>query len=175
MIFWKFFTIVALFFVAALVQFTFLPHMVMMGALPNLVFILFFITIFFEKPPSQVMGIVAAVVAGFLLDVFSPSYFGIQIISLLLIYFTTKTVMYFLKDQQEEYLLAYFIPIFIFSLIGYIAFSYLISNFPHLEFAITKIFYIQLEYNVAIAFIGFYIFRYAASDHHKNRQLRLFK
>lgn len=175
MIFWKFFTIGALFFVAALAQSAFLPHMSVMGALPNLVFILFFAFIFFEKLPSRVMGIAAAIGAGFLLDVFSPSYFGIQIASLLLVYGAIKTIIYFLRDRQEEYLLVYFIPVFTISFTGYQGLVYVILNFPHLQLAIPAIFYIQLAYNISLALIGFYLFKYATSDHYKNRQLNLFR
>ena len=69
-----------LFFVLSLIQSSFLPFFSIVGQIPNLVFILFYVILFFDNRGESFFW---AILVGFLLDVFMPSYFGISIISLL--------------------------------------------------------------------------------------------
>src|SRR3989344_5017254 len=91
--------IVLFFYILSLLQISFLPHFSILGITPNLVFILFFILIFFGKPDEYHQGIFFAFIAGFILDAFSPFYFGLSILSLLAIYFFMKLAIYFLKER----------------------------------------------------------------------------
>ena len=47
--------------------------------------------------------------AGFIIGLFAPFYFGTAVASLLLVFIFLKTIFYFLKERKNEYLLLYFI------------------------------------------------------------------
>lgn len=153
-----------------------------MGAVPNLVFILFFILIFFSclpvnnKKPNQYLQEVfyTTILAGFLLDVFSPSadglFFGLSIIFLLIIYFSTKIIIYFLKEMEDKYLILYFLSIFLFCFFIYNISLNLIFN----SFDFNKNILIDNIYNLTLAYFGFYIYRKFYNLKLANGQLKLF-
>ncbi len=177
----KFLILILLFFILALIQNSFLPHFNIMGNSPNLIFILFFILIFFEKDNRYYEGILFSIIAGFILDVLSGSYFGDAIISLLLVYILIKIVIYFLKERQDKNLLFYFIPIFLISLASYEVLYNLSTDFYNLKFNILSAhnwqnILIGFGYNLMVAFFVFFVYKKINNLFllNKNRQLKLF-
>ena len=112
-------------FVAALLQISFLPYFNVMGYFPNMIFIIFFTLIFFEAKKEYDLGFVVSLAAGFFLDIILPSYFGISIISLLIVYSFKKIAMHFLKENPDEFSVFYFIPLFLICFISYNSLLYL--------------------------------------------------
>lgn len=173
----KYITIALLFFTVALLQFSFLPYFNILGNVPNLVFVLFFIFIFFgclggrEKPDHYYEGFFLAMLAGFFLDIFSTPidrlFLGASIIGLLMVYFFIRIVLYFLKEIQDKYFIFYFLSTFLFAFLMYSLFLY--------YFGFNKITVITIGYNVALAFVGFYGYRTFDHFDKKDRQLTLFK
>ena len=173
MTFWKFFIFAFLFFVLALIQNSFLPYFSVIGVVPNLVFALFFILVFFEPANRYSEGLLYTIIAGFLLDLLSFSYFGINIGALLLTYIAIKVILHFLKERQKGYLLAYFIFIFLGSFIVYTVAIFLCTDFPHIAFLFRwNTMVLQLAYNVITALIGFFIYKIFNGT--GDRQLSLF-
>jgi len=187
----KFLIIALLFFVAALMQVSFLPHFNIMGVVPNLVFILFFILIFFGEPADSDQGkqneyydiFFLVIVAGFFSDIFLHSYFGLSIIALSVVYYFKKLAVYFMGEVKDKYFIFYFIPIFLacFTLNDIILylFSIFLSFFPRSEtpfagqFNFGLVILISLIYNLIFACVGFYIHKKISDFVNKNRQLKL--
>ncbi len=174
--FLKYPIIVLLFLILAILQVSFLVHFSIIGITPNLVFILFFILIFFSclQGNEYHQGIFYAIIAGIILDVLSSFSFGYSAVSLLLIYLLIKIVIYFLKEIHNEYILFYFIPIFLISFIFYNILMYIFFNFPYLRFNFTKGILIELVYNLIFVLFVFFIYKYINNKSQKDRQLKLF-
>jgi len=145
--------LIAVFYILTLFQSSFLVHFNISGVVPNLVLILVCLLSFFEKP-NQHLGIFGAIIGGFFLDIFSNSFIGISIIVLIIISFFIKKSLHFLKETSERYPIIYFLPLFIFSLIFYDLALVLVS-----QFNLSLGFLIEIIYNSAFAFLGFYIFK----------------
>ncbi len=171
----KFPLIVLLFLCIGLLQASFLPYFNVVGVVPNLVFVMFFILVFFQKENAYYEGIFLVVTAGFFLDVFSPFYFGATIMAFLVAYLAIKAMIYFLKERQRAYLLTYFVVIFLISLICYDASWYVLTNVGQLRFVVGATLAIQLCYNVIFAYIGFYIWTSLSGRVNHDRQLTLFR
>ena len=167
----KYIIIALIFFVLALFQTSFLPYFNIAGTVPNLVFILFFILTFFDESGNYYEGFFLSIIAGFLLDVFSPSYFGISIVSLLIIYFTTKSINYFLKEREEKYIIIYFLLIFLLCFFVYHLFLYMFLDSIIFNENMT----IEFLYNLGFALIGFYPCQTFFMAYKNKRQLKLFK
>lgn len=168
------FTIV-LFFLFVILQTSFLTYFDIIGAVPNIVFILFFILVFFEDKNQYDFGFWTAVVAGFFLDVFLPSYFGISIISLLIVYFLVKISIQFLKEWASKFPIFYFIPIFLGCFFVHNAFLQLSSwlfGFPFHNISGIKVL-IAGTYNLVIASGGFYIYKKLVRKNNDENQLKL--
>lgn len=165
--------ITILLFVFAAVKNSFLPHVPLFGVTPDLVFVLFFVSIFFESSSQSYEGIFITLVAGFLLDVFSSSYFGVSMVALLLVYGAVKIVMHFLKEGHQDFLVAYFIPIFLVSLICYSVLlsvaGYFLGASP---ITYQRGIFLQLAINLIMALIGFFIYEKCMGKN--ERQLTLF-
>jgi rod shape-determining protein MreD len=151
----KYFLITLLFFIFALLQISFLPYVSMADAMPNMIFVLFFILIFFSRKEP---GVFTTVMAGFFLDLLLPSYFGISIIALLMIYFFQAAADHFFRKDQHEHLVYYFIAMFSASFILYHALLYVCSVIFNFEFYVGQNVIMGLVYNLVFAIIGFYIY-----------------
>lgn len=160
-----------LFLIFALIQAVFLPFFGIMGQIPNLVFILFYLIVFFDEKKE---GFFWAIFAGFLLDVFIPSYFGISIASLLIIYLIQKASRYFLKDIKGKYFILNFVALFSVNFIIYNIFIYIASMIFAFEFTIGLSFIISLMYNIVFLLPGFYIYKLLARPDYLENQLKLF-
>lgn len=188
--------IIFVFFTLVLMQNSFLPYFSVEGVIPNVVFILFFILIFFEKRNEyyeehriplfivklwQSEGLFTSVIAGFFLDLLSPSYllggrqfFGMSIISLLIIYFLTKTVVYFLIEKQDKYFIFYFLSVFLFSFFIYTVLLSFFSNYFYFKLYFNKAIFVSFLYNLIFTYCSFYIYKKFIEKDNFNNQLKLF-
>ena len=160
---------IILFYLFAVLQNSFFVHFNLFGAVPNLVFIFFFLITFFDKSKKYYRAIFYAVVAGLFLDLFSYSYFGVSVIILLLVGFFLKKVQSSLQEKKDnKFPFIYFLPLFIFSFAGYdLLFNLFVGNF-------SKIIIAEIVYNLFAACIAFYIYRIFFAKNNGNRQLKLF-
>jgi len=150
--------IILLFFVLAIFQASFLPHFSIFGIAPDLVFIAFFTLIFFEKPHHYYEGVFFTITAGSILDLFSTSRFGAAIGTLFLLYFITKTMVYFLKESRHQFPIFYFFPIFLISFILYVMIQRGLTGFYDGRFFLNQQMLIALVYNTIIALLVFYLY-----------------
>lgn len=155
--------IIALFYFLALLQNSFFVYFGMSGYIPNLVFSLFFLLVFFARDPMNYWIIFLSITAGFFLDIYSYTYLGPSIILLLVIGFLLKKMQSFLISRENNYPFVYFIPLFIVSLLIYDLFLGLCLHFlDPIEIAVTfsateALF--SLIYNALTASVLFYIYK----------------
>ena len=133
-------------------QTSFLPHFSVMGSTLNSIFILYFIVVFFEEPQKYIQGIFSAAAAGFFLDIFSSSYFGASVASLLIVGLALKYTLSLLKKTKDRYPIVYFAPLFILSFVVYNFLSAIAVYF-------NWVFLVEIIYNLAVALLGFYIYK----------------
>ncbi len=160
---------------SAILQSSFFPSLSILGNIPNLVFILFFIIIFFEGKNDYDLGFWSAIIAGFFLDNLILSYFGVAIVSLLVIYFLEKLTMHFIKEQQSKTLIVFFASLF---LISYIVFNFTVYVFSVLidfqfNFSFDSSTIYLLFYSLVIACFGFYIYKFFIKKYKDEKQLKL--
>jgi len=165
----KILSIIALSYFFVLLQNSFFVHFNLIGAVPNLVFILFFLIIFFlgDKPSGSGLAsgwniIILAMITGFFLDIFSYTYIGPSIVILMAIGFLLKKIKILLSDREGTPSLTYYLPLFIVSLLAYdllinIYLYFLDINKIIMIFDIKIIIYII--YNCIFATIAFFIYR----------------
>src|SRR6476646_8824611 len=89
---------IAVLYVCAVAQASFLPHFAIIGQVPNLVFILFFVVIFFEDRAA--FFVTAA--AGILLDIFFFPYVGMATATLFGIWALQKVNSHFFKKSYHH-------------------------------------------------------------------------
>ena len=182
---WLKYPIIIIFFlIAALLKAGFLPYIAIMGTVPNLIFILFFVVVFFEQyrilpQYSQELflsgGILMAIIAGLLLDMSSPFWFGSSIIALLVLYFLIKTGMRYLDQRDDRYLLFYFVSVFLGSFVAYVFLSWAFAGFADTGMSFNSRIIVKVAYNLAAAIILCYAYKYASNGQASgNRQLKLF-
>lgn len=159
----KYPSLVLIILITTLLQYSFLPHFSIMGIVPNILFILFFLFLFFGENTSHFDVILTTFTIGFFMDIFSPHYFGAKTLFLLILLFLLKTIMHFVQERQEKYFLIYFITLF---LVAFTLYSAI------LEFTTLKSLLIALVYNTSLVTISFFIYHFF---HNQNsRQLKLF-
>src|SRR5438067_1831116 len=93
----------AVFFCLWLLQVSFFPYFTIMGTVPNLIFIFYFLIISFENRNEFALGLFATGVAGFFLDIVSPFTLGASTGVLLAIYGLNKFIMYHVKERRDSY------------------------------------------------------------------------
>lgn len=161
--------IILLFWLLAILQNSFFAYFS-----TNLIFILFFVIIFFENKKSYNMGFWVTIISGFFLDIFLPSYFGISIISLLIIYFLEKLTIHFLKDSQNKSPIFYFIPLFLICFIVYNSTLTLFALLLNFQFNfLLNIGIFSLFINLVISCAGFYIYDKFIRKGRREDQLKL--
>jgi len=160
---YKFLAIFLIFVVLALTQASFLTELSIHGAVPNLVFILFFLIIFFaSRRQISFEDFFWIIIAGFLLDIFTLSYLGFSIIFLLIITVALKWIVGSLSDREDKFPIVYFIPLFILALVFYaLCFNLSVDFFNSfaVKFSITWQSLIFIIYNLIFAVAGFYILK----------------
>jgi len=158
---YKFLAIILFFYFLTLFQNSFVSHFAIFGVFPNLVLILFCLLSFFENS-HRYFNIFLALTAGFFLDIFSNSFFGVSIFSFIIIYFFIKETIHFLRDISQEYSVIYFILTFIFSIILYGFFFGLFSRFlNHSSLSLFGGYALvaKIAYNLPFAVAGFYLLK----------------
>lgn len=150
---------IILFYFFALLQNSFFAYFNFFGAVPNFVFILFFIFTFFSKKESYLKTIFVATLAGFFLDILSVNKIGISIVFLIIIGFLIKKIQSLLKDQEDNFPLGYFIGIFLVSFILYYSllevFFYLTAKYIFVGINLKLLF--EILYSLFFAVIGYFI------------------
>ena len=163
-----------LFYFFALLQGSFFIHFSLFGAVPNLVFALFFILAFFEgnsvrnqwgsqgHTPHGYWIFIWAVVAGFFLDVLSYTYIGVSIATLVILGFLLKKTQSLLKNKADNYPFVYFLPLFLifftlyeFSLMAFVHFF----DSSHAIISLDFNFLTEIIYNGFIASVFFCIYK----------------
>jgi hypothetical protein len=164
---WFKYPLLILFFILlALAQVSFLSRLSIAG---NLVFVLFFLLVFFEKPSHYIQGVAATMAAGILLDIFGSFAFGPAIVSLFCVYSLIKLTGYFLRERQGNYLFLYFMSMFLVSLALYdLLYALGISSF-HSTITFNLTYALGLACNAILASAGFLLYPYR-----KPKQLKLF-
>ena len=178
--------IIFLFWLLAVFQNSFFAHFDLMGAVPNLVFIMFFLLVFFEKPsaPSESRFgnyyhvVFYALVDGLFLDFLSYSYLGVSVILLLIIGFLIKSSQSMLRENGNiKFPFVYFLPLFF---VGLLAYEILLDVFLNKFNAIQVIhgfnqgFFTGMIYNLIIATAAFYICKMFLKEDYHSKQLKLF-
>lgn len=143
-----------MFCILALLQNTFFAGMV------NLVLVLVCLLAFFEEP-KRYNYIYLVVFAGVLSDVFSGSFFGVSVVSLLIVYFFLKEIIRFFLNIPKKHFVVYFIVSFISSAVVYeISFRTLSLVFNQSSFFYCiRCLILGLLYNLLFALLGFLIFK----------------
>jgi len=159
-VWFKFLLIIPLFYLFALLQNSFFIYFNFFGAVPNLVFILYFTLIFFDKKDSYYSAIFYAILAGLFLDVFSAYRLGISVVLLIIIGLLIKKTQSSLNEKNDNYPFAYFITLFLASFIIYnlllkISLYFLNPNFIALTLSFK--FLAGIIYSLFFSAIGFYI------------------
>jgi len=161
--------IIFLFLLFALLQMSFLPSIALFNEIPNLIFILFFILMFFGEKEALLM----AVIAGFSLDLLYFSHFGLSILTLVIIFLLQKASDHFFEKGSQENLIFYFIPSFLVQYGAYTGLWYLFSRIFDFEFAVGISFIMGLGYNLLFALAGFYLYQKVVPSANE-KQLKLF-
>jgi cell shape-determining protein MreD len=174
----KLLTIAVLFYVLGLIQNSFFVHFNIFGTVPNFIFTLFFILIFFSFYEKNYgwEALIYSVIAGFFLDIFYYSYFGASFLLFLIISIVVKKIFNYLKQKKEKYPIAYFVLLFFVSLIIYEAllrayFYFFIDAEPKIiSWDLGWVFLIKIIYSLVFAIIGFFIYKklfIGTRDHQK--------
>ena len=155
--------IIILFYFFAVLQNSFFAHFSLFGAVPNLVFIFFFLLIFFQKNNGYRNIFLYSIFAGLFLDIFSYTYLGVSVILLLLIGLIIKKVKSLLQENKDnEFPFIYFLPLFIISLILYDSLLIIFVAKFNLMLALTSFnrgFIAEVIYNLVISCLAFYLYK----------------
>jgi cell shape-determining protein MreD len=184
--------IIFLFYFFTLLQNSFFPHFNLFGAIPNLVFILFFLLVFFSSSTENIIGnkkesrhplrrmsknyqvIFLAITAGIFLDFFSYTYLGPSIAIFIIIGFLLKNIQSLLKNKEDSCPFIYFLPLFTFFLLVYDLLSDLYLKFlDSNKIAIVHPLGLvkgasSIIYNLIIASALFYIYKIFLASKQKN-------
>lgn len=166
----RYLAIIAVFFISALLQVSFLAYFSILGSTINLLFMIFFILIFFEKGEE---GFFVALLAGFFLDIFLPSRFGVSMVSLVVIYLALKFIFYFFEKTQQKDSILYFGILFSTFYVGFNFLMYLFLLIFKIGYNVGISTIFGLIYNLIFALIGFYIYKSLVVKTN-NKQLKLF-
>ncbi len=175
----KFLFFIIFFYFLGVVQNSFFAHFNILGITPNFILIFFFLFTFFAASKNAIFSwqdLFLSITAGLFLDMFSYDYFGVHIILLLIISFFVKKSFSLLREGQERQPIAYFVPLFILSLIFYSLFLSLSSYFfegLHFSFNFNWAYFVGIIYNLAFAVLFFYIFKKNKLFSGPSRQLKL--
>lgn len=163
----KLLTVTILFYVLGLIQNSFFVHFNILGTVPNFIFILFFILIFFspcEKPYCR-NNLFYSFIGGFFLDIFSYSYFGISFVLFLITSFIVKNLFNSLRQKKEKYPVTYLIFLFITTLIiyeilsGVYLYFFSAAGSKIISWDLIWIFLVKIIYSSVFALVGFFIYK----------------
>jgi rod shape-determining protein MreD len=153
---------ILLFYFFSLLQNAFFVHFSLAGAGPNLVFILFFLTVFFSQKKSGYLIFFYAVVSGLLLDFFTYAHFGLSVVLLIIIGCLAKKMQMALKEKEDKRPFSQFLPLFLIWLLAYEFSSMLYLRFidsSHILMGFGAGFFAGIIYNLFMASVFFFIFK----------------
>jgi len=172
----KYIFIVLLFYLFSILQNSFFVHFSLFGAIPNLVFVFFFLLAFFEPKNNHYQIVFYAISAGLFLDFFSYTYFGVSIILLLLIGSAMKKIQAILHEKRDDrFPLLYFLPLFTISLIFYDLLLNVFLNKFNLAQIVSGFSISEIIYNLLFASVAFYVYKKFLGLRFDDRQLALFR
>ena len=183
----KYFIITLLFFLFSILQHSFLPYLNIMGAMLNLVFILFFIVVISETPvpydnnsslPEKLIHPIssfAVLVAGFFLDVGIDVPFGVSTVLLICIYVLVSLMTHMVRERSSKYMGIYFLLLFAASYLIYYGGLYIVGLMFSYAFSFGTHTWVGLAYNGVVALIGYYLFHTFFTEKGPERQLRLLR
>ena len=154
--------IIILFCLFAVLQSSFFVNFNLFGAVPNLIFVLFFTLCFLDKNRSYYYILFMALFGGFLLDIFSYSYLGPSVIILIILGLLLHKTQSLLADSDGNYPFIYFMPMFVIFLVVYYllagAYSFFIdSNKIITPFGLTTLY--SIIYNCIFAIILYFLLK----------------
>ena len=158
----KILAIIFLFFMFAILQNSFFAYFAIMGTVPNLVFIFFFILVFFQKKGNNFQVAFIAILAGIILDIYSYNKLGISIALLLLVGFSLKSLQSSLSIKEDNYPFAYYLPLFLTFFCIFEALLMVYSYFfesAHSLFSFDLRFAINLLCNLLLVSVGFLVYK----------------
>jgi len=154
--------IIITFFLFALWQSSFFMHFNLFGAAPNLVFVLFFLLIFFNRNIKNYQ-IVCLSFAGIFLDILSYIYnIGTSILIFTIVGLLFKGTRLLLRNTNDDYPFAYFLPLFLvfFCVYDALLMAYLrFFDFSHAIIGFDFKLLAQVVYSLFFAVIGFWFFK----------------
>mgnify|MGYP001566743304 CR=1 FL=1 len=184
----KLLVITLLFFIIALLQFSFLPYFSIAGFSANLVFVLFFMLIYFSYPPvasevrrhSNYEIFFLIITAGFFLGVYLPYGFGVSIITLFFVYCAKKLAIHFMGEFKEPNSIFYFLPIFVICFMVYNVIFHTFATYYN-GFSLSSLrsqfellpTIINILYHCVIISLVFYGYKKIRSLIYNDRQLKL--
>ncbi len=172
-VFLKYAVIVLLFFLCAILQVSLLPYVSITGAVPNLLFIVFFAALFFQKKQDVTFGFTMAVVAGFLLDIITPLRFGVSIVILLAVYFIYRGLIRFFQEADANTLIWYFLGIFLALFLVYYALLYVASKLIASPIQTGASTVGVLAYSLVLAAVIFFVWQTFFGKRPEDNQLKL--
>ena len=156
----RFLILFLFFYILSLIQTGFLIHFNIKGGLPNLLLISVFLSIFLENPRKN-FSFFGALVGGFFLDIFSNSFLGISIITLLLMTFLLKRVMLILRELNIFwFLILLFVSMNFYNLFSPFINSLILFKITSFQIDFTEVFVVEVIYNLILGLIIFYLLRF---------------
>jgi len=169
----KYTTTVLLFFLCAITQVSLLPYVSIMGVAPNLLFVVFFATLFFQKKQDIVFSFFVVTLAGFLLDMITPLPFGVSIVMLLMMYGMYRWLTRFLREADANIMLWYYLATFLGLFFAYDILLYLASRLVGSPVSLGASTLIALAYSVVLAAAVFFVCQQLFGKAAENNQLKL--
>lgn len=172
---YKYLTIILIFYLLALLQSSFFAHFTLWGAVPSLVLIFYVLLSFFSARGWEI--IFYSIVAGLLLDIFSSSLFGVSVILLMAIGLLVKKTQQLLSESKGKFLFFHFLLLLF---ISFGMYSFLINLYFYFTGAGAVFFGInsklvgEVLYNLLFSAIFFFTYKKVFAGRMDNRQLSLF-
>jgi len=173
----KYLITILLFYFFALLQSSFFIYFNVFGAVPNLIFVLYFTVIFFDKKNNYYSAIFYAMLAGLFLDIFSTYKIGLSIVLLVIIGILIKKVQSSLSETKDDYSFAHFAILFFASFLIYhlslkACLYFLNPNF--IALTLNFKFLAELMYSLFFGAVGFYICKNLLKLDKNNKQNKFF-
>jgi len=157
---WEVLSII-IFYFFALLQNSFFVYLDFFGAVPNFIFIIFFLFVFFSNKKSYFKTIFYAITAGIFLDILSINKIGVSVALLIIIGLLIKKMQSLLKDQKDAHPFAYFVILFCVSYIFYYLllqiYFYFILKYILISFNFKFLF--EILYSLIFAIVGYSIYK----------------
>jgi len=175
--FWAIITII-LFYFFALLQSSFFIYFSLFGAIPNFVFILFFLLTFFCSENNYYKTIFIAILAGLTIDIFYASQIGISIVLLIIIGFLITKTQSSLKKTDDDYPFIPFFALFLTSFLAYCLLFKICLYFINPGYTIVVFspkLLAEILYSSFFAILAFFIYKKLSRQKTSNKNFAIFK